>query len=192
MKQLHTFDEVKDSQKVFRRLLDAMANPGRVCEIGEQSAKLFGKNPNQLALAMTLLDGSVSFCAPGNPELEEQIVLLTHAKKKEAAEADYLFAAARDGLGELIGQVREGTLEDPHTSATLILSVESTAADACVELSGPGVDGTLSMKVPAEVLHAISLRDQQEYEFPKGTDDIFVLPGSRILCIPRMVKMREC
>lgn len=54
MKQLHTFDEVFDSQKVFRCLLETMANPGRRCVIREQSQKLFGENPELLAAAMTL------------------------------------------------------------------------------------------------------------------------------------------
>lgn len=192
MKRLHTFDEVKDSQKVFRRLLEAMSNPGRICEIGEQSGKMFGKNPDLLALAMTLLDGSVSFRAPGNPELEEQIILLTHAKKKEVPEAGYIFGPAQDGLDELIGQVSSGTLEDPHTSVTLILTAGGGTENVEVELTGPGVDGNLKMTVPADVLRAVSLRDRQEYEFPRGIDYIFVLPGSRILCIPRMVKMKEC
>ena len=43
MRQLHTFDEVFDSQRLFRGLLDSMANPGRRCRIDMESKKMFGE-----------------------------------------------------------------------------------------------------------------------------------------------------
>ena len=72
MKQLHTFDEVFDSQKVFRKALEVLSNPGRTLSIAGQSEKLYGQQPGLLALAMTLLDASVSFCAPDDAELTDR------------------------------------------------------------------------------------------------------------------------
>ena len=89
MKQLHTFDEVFDSQKVFRKALEVLSNPGRTLSIAEQSEKLYGQQPGLLALAMTLLDASVSFCAPDDAELTEQILLHTHAAPVDAQEAEF-------------------------------------------------------------------------------------------------------
>lgn len=43
MKQLHTFDEVFDSQKVFRKALEVLSNPGRTLSIAGQSEKLYGE-----------------------------------------------------------------------------------------------------------------------------------------------------
>ena len=45
MKQLHTFDDIFDTQKTFRLLLDAMANPSRVVSIQEGEKRHFGKSP---------------------------------------------------------------------------------------------------------------------------------------------------
>ena len=56
MKQLHTFDDIFDTQKTFRLLLDAMANPSRVVSIQEGAEKLYGSKREMLTLAMTLLD----------------------------------------------------------------------------------------------------------------------------------------
>lgn len=192
MKQLHTFDEVFDSQKVFRRLLEAMANPGRRCSIRLQSEKLFGDAPAMLAVAMTLLDASVSFCAPENPTLTEQILLLTHAKPVSPEEADYLFVSSVDQLPAIIENAKEGTLENPHASATIVFQSPSGQTGQKILLSGPGVDGQLITTLPNVLAEAVRLRDEQDYEYPQGIDYIFLLPESELLCIPRLVRMEAC
>ena len=55
MKKLHNFDEVFDGQKVFRKLLEAMSNPGRWVSIAAQSEKMYGENKDFLAIAMKYL-----------------------------------------------------------------------------------------------------------------------------------------
>lgn len=61
MKTLHQFDEVFDTQAVFRKLLEAMSNPARTVSVAEQREKLFGDYRALLALGMTLLDNEVTF-----------------------------------------------------------------------------------------------------------------------------------
>lgn len=63
MKTLHQFDEVFDTQAVFRKLLEAMSNPARTVSVAEQKEKLFGDYRALLALGMTLLDNEVTFSA---------------------------------------------------------------------------------------------------------------------------------
>ena len=53
MKTLHQFDEVFDTQAVFRLLLDAMSNPTRTVSVAAQKEKLFGDYGAFLALGMT-------------------------------------------------------------------------------------------------------------------------------------------
>lgn len=191
MKQLYTFDEVFDSQKVFRYMLDAMSNPGRRCMLSDESAKMFGDYPAMLTAAMTLLDGSVSFYAGGNEELEEAIVLLTHAKKQSMGEADYLFIPDHMEMKKVIAEAKCGTLESPHTSATVIIQIPDQDPACEISLQGPGVDGCLRLQVPVSLVQAVKLRDEQEYEYPQGIDLMFLLPGEELMCIPRLVKMEE-
>ena len=56
MNTLHNFDEVFDTQRVFRKLLEAMSNPGRIVSVSEEKDRLFGDFPSFLAVAMTLID----------------------------------------------------------------------------------------------------------------------------------------
>lgn len=191
MKQLHTFDEVFDTQRVFRQLLDAMANPGRRCSIAEEGGKLYGEYPHMLAVAMTLLDGSVSFCTFGQEELAEQMVLLTHARAELPEQADYLFVIDCEKLEQIIANAKMGTLEDPHRSATVLICVPHGQSERHVSLYGPGVDGCMDIMAPEALIRAVKLRDAQNYEYPQGIDLIAQLPGGELMCIPRLVKMEE-
>ena len=106
MKQLHTFDDIFDTQKTFRLLLDAMANPSRVVSIQEGAEKLYGSKREMLTLAMTLLDKNTGFYTFGHTELDEQILLLTHAEKKTLEEADYVFVTEEEHLPEAFAKAK--------------------------------------------------------------------------------------
>jgi len=190
MKQLHTFDDIFDTQKTFRLLLDAMANPSRVVSIQEGVEKLYGSKPEMLTLAMTLLDKNTGFYTFGHTELDEQILLLTHAEKKTLEEADYVFVTEEGHLPEAFAKAKRGTLENPHTSATLIIGCSGERNVSC-SISGPGVDGVATFQSPAVLEEAFRLRTEQAYEYPQGVDMIFVSPEGELFCIPRMVKKEE-
>ena len=139
---------------------------------------------------LTLLDASVSFCAPDDAELTEQILLHTHAAPVDAQEADFLFCTRAQNLAACIEAAKCGTLADPHTGATILVRVPQEES-VRVRLSGPGVDGALETEVPRDVLAAIRTRNAQAYEYPQGVDFFFLLPGDAILAIPRLVRMEE-
>jgi alpha-D-ribose 1-methylphosphonate 5-triphosphate synthase subunit PhnH len=124
MKRIHSFDEVFDAQKVFRLILTAMANPSRIVDIGRFADKLYGDEPEMLAVAMTLLDNEVSFHACGGGGLSEDILSLTLSKPENMENADYIFIADPAMLEDAISGAKCGTLEDPHKSATLIVKTD--------------------------------------------------------------------
>lgn len=77
MKTLHQFDEVFDTQAVFRKLLEAMSNPARTVSVAEQKEKLFGDYRALLALGMTLLDNEVTFSACKDEAFRKDLQLVT-------------------------------------------------------------------------------------------------------------------
>ena len=62
VKQLYHFDEVFDSQKSFRIVLEAMSNPLRKLSREKEKDKLYGEYPHILVLAMTLLYNETTYC----------------------------------------------------------------------------------------------------------------------------------
>ncbi|MDO5416071.1 MAG: phosphonate C-P lyase system protein PhnH [Lachnospiraceae bacterium] len=190
MKPLYTFDETFDSQKIFRTLLEAMSNPGRKLSLASGAEKLYGACPQLLAAAMTLLDSKVSFHVYGSPELEEQIVLLTHAEKEEAQKADYLFVTGASFLEEAFRDAKPGTLADPHLSATLVILCEDGNEEELV-LEGPGIKGKETVSLPAEAKKTLQLREARCYEYPAGVDMIYITESGQVFCIPRLVKRED-
>ena len=132
----------------------------------------------------------MSFCAPDDAELTEQILLHTHAAPVDAKEADFLFCTRVENLSACMEAAKCGTLADPHTSATILVRIPEEP-HVRVRLSGPGVDGTLETDVPRDVSAAIRMRNAQAYEYPQGVDFFFLLPGDAILAIPRLVRMED-
>jgi len=164
----HVFDEVFDSQKVFRLILEALANPLRVVSIKEYADKLFGDSPLFLAVSMTLLDNEVSFNTCENHLLSDEIASLTLAKKQNIESADFVFVQKHDLIKSVIENVKCGTLSNPHKSATVIISS----------------DGSAQL-----LKYVLSIRDAQNYEYPQGIDLIFISGAGELFAVPRLTRM---
>lgn len=189
MKKLHNFSEVFDGQAVFRKVLEAMSNPGRSVSIAEQAEKMHGNQQVFLALAMTLLDNEVSFYTCGNQKLANDISLLTLSKEASLEEADFIFVERKEDLDKVFIRAKCGTLADPQRSAAIIMKAEEHCTKAW-KIYGAGVNGIQKLLVPETAEVAMKLRDEQAYEYPQGVDMIFVNDCGDIFCIPRLV-MKE-
>ena len=186
MNTLHSFDEVFDTQAVFRKVLEAMSNPARTVSIAEQKSRLFGEYKEFIALAVTLLDNEVTFSGCGNEELERDIQLVTLSEQADISNADFIFVSDLKMLPDIFEKAKCGTLTDPHKSAVLIIK-NNKNHDNIMELYGPG----LKFSCSDIIYNSISLRDKCEYEYPTGIDMIFVTESGEVACIPRLVKRRS-
>lgn len=197
MRRIHDFDQVYDSQKYYRRVLEAFANPGRKVDVGEFAGKMYGGRPGCLAFAMTFLDNEVSFWTD-DAELAEQITALTLSREAEAGEADYLFLTGRGSgrLEQVIGLAKCGTLQDPHQSAILLLDAgedgDGGEGGRTEELAliGPGIPDVRMVQVPALARQAVEYRQARAPEYPEGLDLVFLLPDGVLMALPRLVGER--
>ena len=189
----HYFDTVFDSQKVFRLILEAMANPARIASIKKYADKFltaYDCHSVFLTVAMTLLDNEISFNACENHSLTDEIASLTLAKKEKIEEADFIFIYYSDvkKIENVIESVKCGTLADPHKSATVIIK-NFGEPDCRLAFSGPGIDGDVKIETSQIVKNTLALRDAQNYEYPQGIDLIFISDEGELFAIPRLVKM---
>lgn len=183
----HNFEEVFDSQKVYRLLLTAISNPARIVNIKQYADKLHGDYQAMLALAMTLLDNEVCFSACENSELSDEIVFLTLCKREALENADYIFLTEPSELEAVITAAKCGTLRDPHKSATII--VEDSGSKSCrMRLYGPGIEGVTEFRASDIVKKALDIRDRQFYEYPQGVDFIFVSENGEVFAMPRLTR----
>lgn len=187
MKKIHSFDEVFDAQKVFRLVLNAMSNPTKIVNIKSYAEKLYGSEPEFLALAITLLDNEVSFYTCAYAELSDEIASLTLSKSEELETADFIFVSDPGRLKKVIEIAKCGTLIDPHKSATVI--IKNTGVNTCqMILSGPGIKNNIEFDITETVKSAVELRDEQYYEYPQGIDFIFVSENGDLFAIPRLTR----
>ncbi len=185
----HNFDEVFDSQKVYRLILTAMSNPTRIVNIKPYADKLYGEHPELLAIALTLLDNEVSFHICQDPKLSEDITSLTLSKKEALHNADFIFITEKDYLEFVIKNAKYGTLRDPHRSSTIIIKISGDSS-CYLPLYGAGIRNTADFYTDELVKAALDLRDRQYYEYPQGIDFIFVSGNGSMFAIPRLT-LRE-
>ncbi len=191
MKKLHDFDEVFDSQKMFRLILHAMANPTQSVSIEDYAKKFTSGIPVFLAIAMTLLDNEVSFHAYRNKELSNDITTLTLSRQETLENADYVLVTDDGDVDEVIAGVKCGTLRDPHLNATVIMKDSGEECEP-VRLHGPGIDGSTVFQASNAVRRALSARDLMCYEYPQGIDLVFVTDAGKLFAIPRLVMKEVC
>jgi len=184
----HSFDTVFDSQKVFRRVLDAMSNPAGIVHISEYASKLYGGCPVLLALAMTLLDNEVSYYTDEDRSLSDEIASLTLAKRGKIESADFIFICQPGNIKTVIENAKNGTLTDPQKSAVVFI-LNDGASSFRLTFSGPGIDGRKTAQTTGTLRDAIAIRDAQNYEYPRGIDLVFVSGKGELMAIPRLTRM---
>ncbi|MEA1905796.1 MAG: phosphonate C-P lyase system protein PhnH [Euryarchaeota archaeon] len=186
------FDVIFDSQRIFRSLLDAMANPGRIITLPDIRIKPPAANMYPLLLLMTLLDHEVSFSVLDSGALvTEYLKTNTGSKESRLENSDFILVYGGSSHG-LIQGAKVGTLEYPDESATVIYdagSIGDSDGDVLLELSGPGIAD--KRKVGASGIEETEIGDvlaMQDY--PLGLDLIFSDNAGRIACIPRSTTMK--
>lgn len=188
----YQFDEVFDTQKLFRLLLDGMANPFRresmvsICE-GFTGARY----PAALALGELLLDPEVSFSAPGEVELEAELHDLTGAAISAPDAADYLFVTVSSGVNaDFLAKLKSGTLDEPEKSCTVIVLLTQNAL-LTIQPNGPGIPDGAEYEIEQEAIRLMRENYSLGIQFPCGKDFIFVSPVQELYCWPRTSRVEE-
>lgn len=186
----HRFDFVHDAQGMFRLLLDAMANPGRVGEAREYAEKFetagnSGKNGIWLALAAVLLDNEVTYWSNIEKKVKDEIHFLTGAMESEMEQADYLFVDGNEDPEAVMAKVKSGTHTEPEKSALLVIR-EKEVPDISRTFHGPGIppEGR-RVFLGGREQRWIDARNNAGFEYPCGIELMFVRWDGSFLIITR-------
>ncbi|HZT89929.1 MAG TPA: phosphonate C-P lyase system protein PhnH [Stellaceae bacterium] len=180
-------DEVHGAQRCFRRVLDAMAHPGRICDVrGELAAP--PPSPLVEAAAAVLL----TLCDVETPLFLQQAAMTAAAYLRfhcgapfAASPGDAQFALFSDppSLPPLTGFAL-GSDEYPERATTLILQVSSLAETGGARLRGPGIRERASLAAGGLPAAFWEQRRGLQELFPRGLDILFTC-GSRLAALPR-------
>jgi alpha-D-ribose 1-methylphosphonate 5-triphosphate synthase subunit PhnH len=194
MSPAEAFDQVHDTQAVYRQLLDCMARPCSIGDIAGPAARIAalpGLGGGLAAIAVTLLDVEVRFAVAGTggAAMAAQLQALTFSRPCPPTEADFVFASGEDAPAAT-SAARRGTLEQPHTGATVLIGVEAIGgAGRELRLAGPGIRASSRVSVRGLPAEFVAARAEAVAEYPLGVDVVLATPSGRLLALPRSIQV---
>jgi len=186
-------DAPRESQAVFRTVMNAMARPGRILPLEPGLAPPAPLNATAAAILLTLADFETPIwldaALSGMPEVAAFLRFHTGARIVEHPDAAH-FAVIADCLrAPPLAAFAQGTPDYPDLGATVILQVE-TLHPSGWSLAGPGINGETAFgaaPLPADFARRLAGNTML---FPRGVDVIFA-GRNEIAALPRSVRLLE-
>ncbi|MBF0678683.1 MAG: phosphonate C-P lyase system protein PhnH [Devosia sp.] len=186
-------DPVRDSQAVFRVLLDALATPGAIKALPKTLPRMSDTSPELVSTLLTLTgpecEIALSLALQTEP-VRQFVAFHTGARLTDELEAAaFVFVAEGDALPKL-SQCNLGTQEFPDRSTTIIVAVTSLTDGPQRVLRGPGIETEARFAVSGLPEDFVAQWSENRELFPRGVDMIFVSDG-QVLGLPRTTRMVE-
>lgn len=180
-------DPVHDSQRIFRRVLDAMAHPGRIVKLDPSPATAAPLHAGTLAILLALADLETPLWL--SPEVASGAALATIRFHNGCPIVTDPSRAAFAVIADARNRPRLDAFDlgsdlSPERAATLILQVAGLGTGHGVVLRGPGISGTTGLLVDGLDDAFWGERKALEVLFPRGLD-VFLVHGRDVAAIPR-------
>ncbi|WP_240046754.1 phosphonate C-P lyase system protein PhnH [Paracraurococcus ruber] len=175
-------DPVLDAQACFRAVLEAMARPGRVHRVAAPPEPPAPLAAAAAAVLLTLADADTPAWLDAGAGAEAW--LRFHAGCPLAAspaQAGFVLAC---GAPPRLAALAQGTEEEPHRSATLILQVKALEPGAGWRLTGPGIEREHRLLVEGMPPDFPAQWAANRAGFPCGVD-VILCAGDRLAALPR-------
>ena len=165
-------------QRLFRRLLEAFAYPGRQFDATDSGTTA------RLAILATLLDGEVNLADPHRLIVpEDRLRLMASAAAPEQARFVVADATRAPDFTPALG-----SLESPEFGATLLLEVEQLGAGSPLLLNGPGIASQKRLAVQGLHPDWIAQRADWVSAYPLGVD-IILCDATHFAALPRTTQI---
>ncbi len=197
-------DPVHGAQQVFRVLLGAMSEPGRVFALHDAATDGLAPAdadlwpPMGIALSatlLTLLDADTPVHLAGDLGSDDTRAWLRfHTGARDVATvAGMTVASACDVDAALWDRLDLGTDDAPQSSATLFVEVDALSAEplagaVALKLRGAGIETSRNLAVAGLSPAFWHWRAALRSELPRGVD-LVLLCGTRLAAIPRSTRI---
>jgi alpha-D-ribose 1-methylphosphonate 5-triphosphate synthase subunit PhnH len=190
-------DPVRDARDVFRAVLDAMAEPGRVIPVDGITEAPAPLSPVAAAVVATLADFETTVWR--DETLSTEAIAAWIAFHTGAPPTDDASAAAFAVIGDAAGApgwetFAVGTDVDPSLSTTAILQV--AGFDATLpgtrrfRLTGPGIETTRDVTIAGAPADLAARAAANRALFPRGVDLVLAGPQA-VMALPRTTRIEE-
>lgn len=181
---------VYDAQHIFRRVMDAMARPGRIVSIDPDITPPVSGFQGLCAVALTLLDFETPVYLPQGKTGEALADWLRFHCGCPVTKDPYEAAFALLLSSELpsLSVFNPGDPKYPDVSTTLLLACDALDGGPCMTLTGPGIKDKQHI-APAGLADSFWLEvkaDRQQFQL--GVD-IILGAGDAIIGLPRTTRI---
>jgi alpha-D-ribose 1-methylphosphonate 5-triphosphate synthase subunit PhnH len=181
-------DPVGEAQSTFRAVLDAMARPGRLHEVGEGLVAPAPLHSATAAVLLTLVDNETPLWLDP-PVAAARDWLAFHCGAVIVDAPDKAAFALALSLPDL-AMLPAGSHEAPESSATLILQIATLGTGTPYRLSGPGLREPTVLKSGGLPGNFVQAWRQNHAQYPRGVD-VVLCAGTWVTALPRSVSIEE-
>ncbi|HVJ35829.1 MAG TPA: phosphonate C-P lyase system protein PhnH [Terriglobia bacterium] len=179
-------DPVHRSQEIFRTVLAALAEPGRVMQVSFATPTGLDVDSAALAVLLTLTDGDTPlWLGQRAPALAAYLRFHTGAAiVADPAQAQFALFGAADQRP--LDAFNTGHEDYPDRSATLIIEVRALQEGGPIALRGPGIPQLRHVTIDGLPENFARQWAANHGLFPCGVDVILTC-GARLMGLPRTV-----
>ena len=187
-------DPVFDAQTVFRRVMEAMARPGKIADVAGLTEPPAPLSPVVGAIAATLFDHDTRIwldqALTRSEAVAGWIAFNTSAPMtREALDADLAIVSDAAAIPSL-ESFSQGTQEYPDRSTTVILQIDSLSGGPELFLTGPGIRDRNSISPAGLPDRFMDQWTANRLRFPRGVDVLLAAPEG-VIALPRTVKIEK-
>jgi len=181
-------DAVGQSQQVFRTILTALSEPGRIMSVTGAPGVQLGLDAAALAFLLTLADGDTPVWIGGETDDALAAYLRFHTGAPIVADpgAAQFALIADPGRYLPLRSFDPGTEDFPDRSATVILGVKAIGDSGAFALRGPGIPDRRQLAIAGLPQHFAADWAENHAQFPCGVDLILTC-GTELVGLPRSI-----
>lgn len=184
-------DPTRESQAVFRKVMDAVARPGSIHDLSFAPDTPEGLDRAAGAVALTLFDFETPvWLAPALRDGVAEGWLRFHCGCPLTADPVAAAFALINDVAALppLAAFNQGDAKYPDRSTTLVIQLPALKGGPAVTLRGPGVNGEAVMALPGLPEGLWDQIQTNGAQFQFGVDLIFVA-GDRLTALPRSTRV---
>jgi alpha-D-ribose 1-methylphosphonate 5-triphosphate synthase subunit PhnH len=186
-------DPVLDSQRIFRRVLDALSHPGRIVSVAAEEAAPGSLHPATVAICLALVDLETPLWldpAGRTPDVVEHLRFHCGCPiVEEPGRARFAVITDPESMPPLEA-FDPGTDEYPDRSATVIVQARALASGADRRLTGPGIESESRLEAPGLPERFWAGIRANHGRFPRGVD-VLLTAGTQLAALPRTTRVED-
>lgn len=181
-------DNVHDTQRAFRALLDALSRPGQVHTLGAELAEV-ALGGAMACLLLSLCDDETPVWWQGEePVLQNWLRFHTGAAVTDQPNTATFAVLNRIESGLSLGDFALGTAASPELSSTLLIDLPALSGGPELEWQGPGIERVQRVGLQGLPADFWLQWERNHALFPQGVDIIFTC-GDSVLGLPRTTQV---